>query len=427
MTKKRLTIGILAHVDAGKTTLSEAMLVSAGVLAKAGRVDSGSSFLDTDDQERARGITIFSGQARMVTGNTELTLVDTPGHVDFSAEMERALSILDAAVLVISGRQLVQGHTVTIWKLLQKLAIPVFIFVNKMDLEGTDPQAAMDALRNSLDEGCVMFGIAGNKGEDSHLPDPEELAMCDEALMDIYLAEEEMSDEAIAGAIARRRVFPCWFGSALLEEGVDALLKGLDRFTRQPVYGRDFSARVFRITRDEKGARQTHMKITGGSISVKDTIRTSEAEDSAEKIHQIRIYSGNKYETEETAEAGQLVAVTGPENTEAGQGLGNLLGQNSQAMLQPVLLNLFAPADAPDDLRPTMRTMGTQPYLLYVLLTMLIYHTVFYALDAFTLQNWQVTLMAIGCSTVMAFLFVLFVQILLSSIHSSREQQHTRK
>ena len=265
MTKKRLTIGILAHVDAGKTTLSEAMLVSAGVLAKAGRVDSGSSFLDTDDQERARG------------------MVDTPGHVDFSAEMERALSILDAAVLVISGRQLVQGHTVTIWKLLQKLAIPVFIFVNKMDLEGTDPQAAMDALRSSLDEGCVMFGIAGNKGEDSHLPDPEELAMCDEALMDIYLAEEEMSDEAIAGAIARRRVFPCWFGSALLEEGVDALLKGLDRFTRQPVYGRDFSARVFRITRDEKGARQTHMKITGGSISVKDTIRTSEAEDSAEK------------------------------------------------------------------------------------------------------------------------------------------------
>ena len=325
-------------MDAGKTTLSEAMLVSAGVLAKAGRVDSGSSFLDTDDQERARGITIFSGQARMVTGNTELTLVDTPGHVDFSAEMERALSILDAAVLVISGRQLVQGHTVTIWKLLQKLAIPVFIFVNKMDLEGTDPQAAMDALRSSLDEGCVMFGIAGNKGEDSHLPDPEELAMCDEALMDIYLAEEEMSDEAIAGAIARRRVFPCWFGSALLEEGVDALLKGLDRFTRQPVYGRDFSARVFRITRDEKGARQTHMKITGGSISVKDTIRTSEAEDSAEKIHQIRIYSGNRYETVETAEAGQLVAVTGPENTEAGQGLGNLLGQNSQAMLQPVLV-----------------------------------------------------------------------------------------
>ena len=334
-------------MDAGKTTLSEAMLVSAGVLAKAGRVDSGSSFLDTDEQERARGITIFSGQARMEAGNTELTLVDTPGHVDFSAEMERALSILDVAVLVISGRHLVQGHTVTIWKLLKKLDIPVFIFVNKMDLEGTDPRAAMDVLRSSLDDGCVMFGNAAGESAAAVLPDPEELAMCDEGLMELFLAEEEMPDETIAGAIARRHVFPCWFGSALYEQGVKGLLEGLDRFTRQPVYGRDFAARVFRITRDEKGVRQTHMKITGGALSVKDTIRTSGSEDGAEKIHQIRLYSGSRYETMETAEAGQLVAVVGLEQTAAGQGLGTLLGQDSKALLQPVLVyRLLTPENA---------------------------------------------------------------------------------
>ena len=323
-------------MDAGKTTLSEAMLVASGALAKAGRVDSGNSFLDTDEQERSRGITIFSGEARMRAANTELILVDTPGHVDFSAEMERALSILDYAVLVISGRELIQGHTVTIWKLLKKHEIPVFLFVNKMDLEGTDPEAAMQALRSSLDDGCVMFG--GWEPAPGQLPDPETLAMCDEYLLDLFLGGESFPEDEIARAIRQRKVFPVWFGSALRQEGVSSLLAGLDRYTRQADPGKVFSARVYRITRDPKGNRLTHMKITGGRLSVRDQIRTSPADESEEKIHQIRIYSGEKYETAETAEAGQLVAVTGPEHTEAGQGLGELLGQSQTAMLQPVLV-----------------------------------------------------------------------------------------
>ena len=326
--KKRITIGILAHVDAGKTTLSEAMLALSGAIPKAGRVDNGDSFLDTDVQERSRGITIFSGQAQMQAGNTELILVDTPGHVDFSAEMERTLSILDAAVLVISGRELVQGHTATIWKLLQRHDLPVFIFVNKMDLAGTDRIRAMEELKASLDEGCVSFCPD---------PDPEELAMCDERLLDRFLAEEAMPGEEIVTAIARRKVFPVWFGSALKQEGVRELLDGLDGYTARPVYGDGFGAQVFRITRDPKGSRLTHMKITGGSISVRDQIKTS-SDGEEEKIHQIRIYSGLKYETADQARAGQLVAVTGLQDTAAGQGLGSLFGRNEQALLQPVLI-----------------------------------------------------------------------------------------
>ncbi|MBQ9014721.1 MAG: TetM/TetW/TetO/TetS family tetracycline resistance ribosomal protection protein [Firmicutes bacterium] len=326
--KKRITIGILAHVDAGKTTLSEAMLAVSGVIPKAGRVDNGDSFLDTDVQERKRGITIFSGQAQIQTEGTELILVDTPGHVDFSAEMERTLSILDAAVLVISGRQLVQGHTLTIWKLLQKHHIPVFIFVNKMDLEGTDPGMAMDGVKSALDDSCVRFDGG---------PDPEELAMCDERLLDRFLAGEELPRSEIITAISRRRIFPVWFGSALHQAGVRELLAGLDAYTRTPVYEDSFRAKVFRITRDDKGTRLTHMKITGGRISVRDLIRTSASEEE-EKIHQIRIYSGQRFETAETAQAGQLVAVAGLQHTEAGQGLGTLLGFHEKAMLQPVLI-----------------------------------------------------------------------------------------
>ncbi len=327
-TKKRITIGILAHVDAGKTTLSEALLVASGALPKAGRVDHGDSFLDTDEQEKRRGITIFSGVARLDAGETELILVDTPGHVDFSAEMERTLQILDYAVVVVSGRELVQAHTVTIWKLLKHYGIPVFIFVNKMDLEGTDREKAMASLRTSLDDGCVCFG--------EEAEDPEELAMCDEQLMDKYLEGEMPSDEDIVRAIARRKVFPCWFGSALKQQGVKDLLRGLDRFTREPLADKEFGAKVFRITRDRKGSRLTHVKITGGSLSVKDSIRTSPEE--SEKIHEIRLYSGNRYETADSAQAGELVALAGLEHTSAGQGLGSLLGQNEQAMLQPVLV-----------------------------------------------------------------------------------------
>ena len=329
--KKRITIGILAHVDAGKTTLSEAMLAVSGAIPKAGRVDNGDSFLDTDIQERSRGITIFSGQAQIRAGGTQLILVDTPGHVDFSAEMERTLSILDAAVLVISGRELVQGHTVTIWKLLQNHQIPVFVFVNKMDLEGTDRQRAMEDLKTSLDDGCVIFG--GETG-----PDPEELAMCDERLLDRFLAGEELPREEIITAISRRKVFPVWFGSALKQDGVREFLKGLDEYTGKPAYDDRFGAKVFRITRDPKGTRLTHMKITGGSLSVRDQIETTSAGEEPEKVHQIRIYSGLKYETAETAQAGQLVAVSGLQDTSAGQGLGTLLGRNEKALLQPVLI-----------------------------------------------------------------------------------------
>ncbi|MBQ6311741.1 MAG: GTP-binding protein, partial [Lachnospiraceae bacterium] len=254
--KKRITIGILAHVDAGKTTLSEALLTASGTIAKAGRVDSGSSFLDTDEQERSRGITIFAGQARLQAGETELTLVDAPGHVDFSAEMERTLSVLDYAVMVVCGRQLVQSHTVTIWKLLQRAGIPVFVFVNKMDLEGTDPGKAMEALRAYLDDGCVKF-CAWPEGQKGSAPDAEELAMRDERLLDTFLAEEELPRQEIVRAIAQRKIFPVWFGSALKQQGVRELLSGLDLYTRQPPAGNDFSARVFRITRDRKGTRLT--------------------------------------------------------------------------------------------------------------------------------------------------------------------------
>lgn len=353
-------------MDAGKTTLSEALLVAGGVLSEAGRVDSGNSFLDTDDQEKKRGITIFSGEARLQAAETELILVDTPGHVDFSAEMERTLSILDYAVLVVSGRELIQGHTVTIWKLLQHHRIPVFIFVNKMDLEGTDREKAMEALKSSLDDSCVFFGgevrvdspdapgeKAGASPGDSAgavmLPDPEELAMCDERLLDSFLAGEDLSREQIAGAIARRKVFPCWFGSALKQEGIEALLSGLDRYTVRTPAGGAFSARVYRITRDRKGTRLTHMKILGGTLSVKDQIVTvppqGGAEAVQEKINQIRICSGERFETVDSAEAGQLVAVTGPEHTAAGQGLGELLGQTEQAMLQPVLVYSLIPEE----------------------------------------------------------------------------------
>ncbi len=369
--KKRITIGILAHVDAGKTTLSEALLVSSGALPKAGRVDHGDSFLDTDAQEKRRGITIFSGEAPFTAGDTEVTLVDTPGHVDFSAEMERTLSILDYAVLVVSGRELIQGHTVTIWKLLGELQIPVFIFVNKMDLEGTDREHAMEVLKASLDDGCVCFG----DGEDV-LPDAEELAMCDEALLDTFLAGEAFEDVQIADAIRRRRIFPCWFGSALQQWGVDGLVQGLDRYTRPAPAGEQFAARVYRISRDRKGTRLTHMKIFGGRIKVREEIDTG-AEDAGresaggcdagdgfsggkdaggkrsggkssggmEKVHEIRVCLGERFENLESAEAGQVVAVAGLEHTQAGQGLGTMAGQRQEARLQPVLVYSMIPEE----------------------------------------------------------------------------------
>ena len=255
---KNIVIGILAHVDAGKTTLSEAMLYETGAIRSLGRVDHKNAFLDTDTQERDRGITIFSKQAEMTYHDMDLMLLDTPGHVDFSAEMERTLQVLDYAVLVISGREGVQGHTVTLWKLLQKYQIPVFLFVNKMDLDGADRRQILEGLQSSLSTGCLDFGAL----------EEEQAAMCDEQLLEEYLERGKLSAKSLQDSIADRKIYPCYFGSALRMDGVTELLDGLEHFTKQPVYPEQFGARIYKITRDPQGLRLTHMKITGGTLSV---------------------------------------------------------------------------------------------------------------------------------------------------------------
>lgn len=306
---KKITAGILAHVDAGKTTLSEALLYETGAIRKLGRVDHGNAFLDTDVQEKNRGITIFSKQARFTYNDTEFMLLDTPGHVDFSAEMERTLQVLDYALLVISGKDGVQGHTATLWKLLQKYKVPVFIFVNKMDLDGADKAGIMTELRNSLDQNCVDFTAT----RDAQWLD--QLAVCDEVMLEEFLETDSIKNDTIAQAIVSRRVFPCFFGSALKLEGMEMLLDGLSELTVQPVYKEGFGAKVYKITRDEQGNRLTHMKITGGTLHTKDMIGD-------EKAEQIRIYSGSKYITADHARGGDICAVTGLKKSYAGQGLG---------------------------------------------------------------------------------------------------------
>ena len=258
---KQICIGILAHVDAGKTTLSEALLYRAGAIRRLGRVDHQDAFLDTDAMERQRGITIFSKQAVLELGETRVTLLDTPGHVDFSAEMERTLQVLDCAVLVISGTDGVQGHTRTLWDLLERYQVPTFLFINKMDLAGADRTALLAHLKNKLSGGCVDFGD----------PDTlwEEAAVCDEAALEQYLETGELPEDMISRLIGERKLFPCYFGSALKVEGVDALLAGVERYAPQPAYPAEFGAKVFKITRDAQGARLTHMKITGGALHTK--------------------------------------------------------------------------------------------------------------------------------------------------------------
>lgn len=328
---KKLTIGILAHVDAGKTTLSEALLYTAGAIRKAGRVDHGDAFLDTDSQERARGITIFSKQALFSYKQTDFMLLDTPGHVDFSSEMERTLQVLDYAVLVIRGKDGVQGHTATLWRLLEKYGIPAFIFVNKMDLDGSDREAVAAELQKKLDAGAVDF-TGAEKDSGSHEWE-EAVAMCDEGLLEEFLEAGELSDKSIRRAIRERNVFPCFYGSALKLQGVKELLDGLDDFAEEPCHGEEFGARVYKITRDEKGNRLSHMKITGGSLRTKAILDTYRKDDSGElekkerdfageKAEQIRLYSGKKFNVVEKAEAGDVVAVTGLKRTYAGQGLG---------------------------------------------------------------------------------------------------------
>ena len=325
-TEKRLCVGLLAHVDAGKTTLSEAMLYRAGVIRTLGRVDHGDTFLDTDAQERSRGITIFSKQAVLPLPGCTLTLLDTPGHVDFSAEMERTLQVLDCAVLIISGPSGIQSHTVTLWRLLRRYQVPVILFFNKMDMETADRDALLAAVRAELDEGCIDFSQPQAQLY-------EELSLSDEALMEAYLASGTLSDAQIAPLVSHRRVFPCLFGSALRQTGVDALLDALGRFVDEPARGAEFGAHVFKIARDEKGARLTFLKVTGGTLTVKQTLS---GEGWEEKADQLRLYSGSKFTLLQAAPAGTICAVTGLSQTQAGEHLGS--GKGAAApVLEPVL------------------------------------------------------------------------------------------
>ena len=322
----KLVIGILAHVDAGKTTLSEGLLYTCGRLKKLGRVDHKDAFLDTDPMERERGITIFSKQAILPLEGAELTLLDTPGHADFSAEMERTLQVLDCAILVISGTDGVQGHTHTLWKLLERYGVPTFLFINKMDLAGADRDALLTELKSKLDEGCVDFAAPAEQIQ-------EQAAVCDEDALERYLEDGALDDGALTALIAKRKLFPCWFGSALKLEGVAEFLQGLDHYAPRPRYGPDFAARVFKISRDSQGARLTWMKITGGSLKVKAPLSGPGWE---EKVDQLRIYSGAKFQAVDEAAAGTVCAVTGLSATAAGEGL----GAEAEALppaLEPVL------------------------------------------------------------------------------------------
>ena len=329
-TRKQIVLGILAHVDSGKTTLSEAMLYRAGVTRRLGRVDHKDAFLDTDALEKARGITIFSKQALLTAGDTDITLLDTPGHVDFSTETERTLQVLDYAVLVVSGTDGVQSHTETLWRLLRRYHVPTFVFVNKMDLPGMERQELLAQLNRRLGEGFVDFG-AEQADRD------EALALCDENLMDRMLDAGQLQDADLIPAIARRHVFPCWFGTALKLEGVDALLDGLDRYTRPAPALEAFGAKVFKVSQDEQGARLTWLRVTGGELKVKAQL-TGEADGEpwAEKANQLRLYSGAKYTLAEAIGPGQVCAVTGLTKARPGEGLG-AERDSDLPVLEPVL------------------------------------------------------------------------------------------
>ena len=331
---KRLVIGILAHVDAGKTTLSEAMLYRSGAIRSLGRVDHRDAFLDTDTLERERGITIFSKQAMLPLKDCSVTLLDTPGHVDFSAEMERTLQVLDYAILVISGTSGIQGHTHTLWQLLRRYQIPTFLFVNKMDIDGTDREALLRRLRAELSEGCTAFDGA---------PEGlyEQLAIADDDAAEQYLETGAVSTELMRRLIARRTIFPCWFGSALKLQGVDEFLHGLERYTAEPERPEQFGARVFKIARDPQGARLTFLKVTGGTLKVKSVLQGDGWE---EKIDQLRVYSGTKFTLTETAQAGSVCAATGLSHTEPGDGFGAETTRETPTLL-PVLEYRLVPEE----------------------------------------------------------------------------------
>ena len=332
---KKLVIGILAHVDAGKTTLSESMLYQSGSIRKLGRVDKGDAFLDTYELERERGITIFSKQAQLSIDDLQITLLDTPGHVDFSAEMERTLQVLDYAILVISGADGVQGHTETLWKLLERYHIPVFLFINKMDQNGTDEAALMNELKKRLDENCVDF----SQTDTDELN--ESIAMCSEALLEQYLESGEIEDTQIRNLIRKRNLFPCYFGSALKVTGVDEFMRGIMNYTEVATESEEakFGAKVYKISRDDQGNRLTYIKVTSGCLKVKDLLSGRDRrkeKDWEEKINQIRIYSGAKFETVNQAERGMICAVTGLSQTYPGEGLG-IERDSDIPILEPVL------------------------------------------------------------------------------------------
>ena len=407
-TKKHICAGLLAHVDAGKTTLAEAILYRTGMVRRLGRVDHQDAFLDTNEMERVRGITIFSKQARMTLGDCSVTLLDTPGHVDFAAEMERTLQVLDYAVLVISGADGVQGHVETLWRLLARYQIPVFLFVNKMDQEGTDEDRLMKELQERLDQRCVRLmsapkqpdeeeraGAERHFGSDMLAVDAEfweNAAMCDDAVLERYLEGEKLEWEEIAALVSERKLFPCFFGSALKVSGVDGLLAGMETLMRQRKYPERFGARVYKITRDSQGNRLTHLKITGGSLKVKQPVSNSENSNSKdtdsentnsnngsgenttresakerweEKIDQIRLYAGDGYGTAAEAAAGEICAVTGLSRTFAGEGLGSEK-EPQLPVLEPVLtyrIELPEDVDAHTMLRSLRQLEEEEPEL----------------------------------------------------------------
>ena len=333
--QKHICTALLAHVDAGKTTLAEAILYLTGGIRKLGRVDHQDAFLDNFAMERARGITIFSKQAEVMLDDMEMTLIDTPGHVDFSAEMERTLQILDYAVLLISGADGVQSHVETLWRLLKKYEIPTFLFINKMDQQGTDRTSLLLELQKKLDEHCIDFSAAGDPLTDGETA--EAIALCEESLLEQYLETGEIRKEDAARMIARRKIFPCYFGSALKLQGVQELLDALREYSVQKEYPEKFAARVYKISRDEQGNRLTHMKIMGGSLKVKAVLRGGDGDEAwEEKVNQIRVCSGSSFRAVNEAQAGMVCAVTGLNHTKAGEGLGTECGVHLP-VLEPVL------------------------------------------------------------------------------------------
>ena len=379
---KKLVIGILAHVDAGKTTLSEELLYLCGEIRKIGRVDHGDAFLDTYELEKERGITIFSKQALLKTENMEVTLLDTPGHVDFSAEMERTLQVLDYAILVINGMDGVQSHTMTLWRLLERYQIPTFLFVNKMDQQGTDHDALLNDLKQHLHENCVDFGRTQDTDYGMYELTPEQLeniAVCEEDLLEIYLETDIVEDRDIVRLIVQRKIFPCYFGSALKEKGVNDFWNGVQKYTAEPKRPTEFGAKVFKIARDEQGNRLTYMKITGGSLKVKTLLSSNsngqslpgrKAEEAAweEKADQIRLYSGAKYELTSEAEAGTVCAVTGLTRTYPGEGLG-IERESELPVLEPVLnYQIILPDDCdPHQMLQKLRQLEEEEPQLHIL------------------------------------------------------------